>query len=524
MQTSKKSVRFTAGSAILVLAVVAAIATALPHLSRPSTILILNGLIIDGTGAPRHPADLRISGDKILEIGKLTRSKGETSIDVHGMVVCPGFIDAHSHADGGLLEDPDAGTQIRQGITTAVVGQDGSSNSPLDKYFSTMEKARFALNVASFSGFGSARSAAMGKDFKRHATPEEVAKMRDFVEQDMKAGALGLSSGLEYDPGFYSNTDEIVAASEVAAKYHGLYISHVRDEGNDAIKSFKELIEIARRAHLPAQISHIKLDTQPSWGKAGETLKLIADANRRGQDISADIYPYTYWQSTITVLIPTRNWDDRAAWEKGLAEVGGPSHVHLTRYDPDPNWVNKTIEEIAKQTNKDAISVIQEIVHKTQDGNADSEKESVVVEAMQEKDLQQFVRSPRVMFCTDGGLKPTHPRGAGSYPRVLGRLVREKHVIPLEQAIRKMTSLPARRFGFSNRGLLKPGMVADITVFDARTVIDTATIQRPDAPPAGIDYVFVNGTLVLENRVPTGAKPGRVIRKTGPLTSLMLQR
>ncbi len=478
------------------------------------SIRITNGTVIDGTGASRRRADMRIEGDRISEIGKLTPRAGERVIDARGLVVAPGFIDTHSHADGGLLGDPDAETQIRQGITTAVVGQDGGSNTPLDKYFQDLEAKHVALNIASFTGHGTIRKAVLGEDYKRPAQPDEVAAMQAIVEREMRAGALGLSSGLEYDPGFYSTTKELAACAEASAKYHGMYISHVRDEGNEAIKSFKELIEIAERAHLPAQISHIKLDTKPSWGKAGEVLKLIEESNRRGLDISADVYPYTFWQSTITVLIPTRDWDDRAAWENGLDEIGGAGHVRLTRYSPDQSWEGKTIAELAMKAGTDPVSVIQEIVRKTH-GPGVNGSESVVVEAMQASDLDIFIRSPRIMFCTDGGLKPTHPRGAGTYPRILGRYVRERHLLSMEEAIRKMTSLPAKRMGFADRGTLRPGMKADVVLFDPKSIIDTSTIQHPSAPPVGIDYVLVNGKPVLDRGVPTGSRPGEVIRSSG---------
>jgi N-acyl-D-amino-acid deacylase len=236
------------------------------------------------------------------------------------------------------------------------------------------------------------------------------------------------------------------------------------------------------------------------------------DANHKGLDISADVYPYTFWQSTITVLIPTRNWEDRTAWQKGLDEVGGPSHIRLTAYSPNPEWVGRSIAQIASDAGKDAISIIQEVVRKTH-GPGSVGHESVVVEAMLESDLDQFIHSPRIMFCTDGGLKPTHPRGAGSYPRILGRYVRDRHVLRLEEAIRKMTSLPAARMGFRDRGTIKPGLKADIVAFDANSVIDTATIEHPAAPPIGIPFVFVNGALILDRGHFTGARTGQVIRR-----------
>lgn len=485
---------------------------------KPDSLLISGGMIVDGTGAKARQADVRIVGDRIAQIGHLKKRTGETVIDAREMIVAPGFIDTHSHVDGGLLEMPDAEAHVRQGITTSVVGQDGGSHFPLKAYFAQLETTHVALNIASFAGHGTLRAEATGQDYKRIVTPAELEKMRMLMGQEMEAGALGLSSGLEYDPGFYSTTDELVACAEVAGKYGGLYISHVRDEGNDAIKSFEELITIAKRGHLPAQISHIKLDTSPSWGKAGDVLTRIEAANKSGLDISADVYPYLYWQSTITVLIPSRDWKNRSLWEKGLAEVGGAEHVRLTTYSPDPTWQGKTIAEIASITGKDAISVIQEVVQKTH-GDGEKGSESVVVTAMTEEDLNRFVASPRIMFCTDGSLRPTHPRGAGSFPRLLAVYVREKKLLTLEQCIHKMTQLPAKRMGFADRGVLRAGMKADIVIFDAKTVQDTATVADPASPPIGIPDVIINGVAVLNNSRITGEHPGMVLRRKNKATN-----
>jgi N-acyl-D-amino-acid deacylase len=487
--------------------------------SKPTSILIAGGAVVDGTGAPARRADVRIAGDRIAEVGALTPRPGERVIDARNRVVAPGFIDTHSHADRGLLEMPEAETQIRQGITTAIVGQDGGSSLPLAAFFESLEAKHVALNLASFVGHGTLRRRAMGADYKRAVTPAELAEMESLLEQEMKAGGLGLSSGLEYDPGFYSTTEELIACAKVAARYDGLYISHVRDEANEVFRAFRELIRIAEEARLPAQISHIKLGSNRVWGRAGEAIRLIDDASRRGLDVTADVYPYLYWQSTITALIPTRDWENRAVWEKGLAEVGGARHVLLTDYSPDPAWAGKTIAEIAGRTGKDPVTVIQEIVHRTH-GEETGGREGVVVTAMTEEDLRRFIAAPRVMFCTDGGLRSKHPRGAGTYPRLLGRYVREQHVISLEEAVRKMTSFPARRMGFRDRGTIRPGMKADVVVFDPKKVLDTATPADPTAKPVGISHVLVNGVPVLDDGKLTGERPGIVLRHKSPRTAL----
>jgi N-acyl-D-amino-acid deacylase len=298
-----------------------------------------------------------------------------------------------------------------------------------------------------------------------------------------------------------------------------MYVSHVRDEGDRAFEAFRELIHIAEAAHIPANISHIKLATAPSWNKSGDVLRLLANARKRGLDITADVYPYTYWQSSITVLITSRDYDDRKAWEKGLADVGGADHVLLGCYMPDTSWAGKTVAQIAETTHQDPISVVEEIVHKTsgrQDGDQDSE--NVVVTAMTDSDVRAFVCDPHITFCSDGSMDDTHPRGAGTFPRVLGAYVREMHALPLEQAVHKMTGLSAQRMGFVDRGRIAPGMKADITLFNPWTVRDTATVDHPSAAPIGIPYVIVNGRIVLEEGKFTGVKPGMVLRHTRTAT------
>jgi N-acyl-D-amino-acid deacylase len=468
-------------------------------------------MVIDGSGSRGRREDVFIVGDSIAQLGRDLKQTADVVIDASGRVVAPGFIDAHSHADGGLFDDPDAETQIRQGITTSCVGQDGSSHWPLADWFRQVADRQVSLNIASFVGHGTVRGKVLGKDYKRKATPDEIRQMRALVAQEMKAGAIGFSSGLEYDPGHYSDTEELIALASVAGIYNGIYISHVRDEEDEAFNSFRELIRIAREGRLPAQISHIKLASSPVWGKTREVFRMMEEANRSGLDISADVYPYNYWQSTIIVLIPTREWDKRELWEKGLAEVGGPQNVLLTSYEPDPTWAGKTLAELAIKTGKDPISVIQEIVQKTHGEKPAGE--SVVVTAMQESDVRAFIAHPRIMFCTDGGLHPSHPRGAGSYPRVLGKYVREERVLSLEEAIRKATSLPAWRMGFPDRGGIAVGKKADIVLFDPRTIHDTATTKNPQSPPVGLGDVLVNGTPVLRDGRITGEHPGQVIRR-----------
>lgn len=480
-------------------------------------VLIQNGTLVDGSGAKGRRADVYVVGDTIAAVGQNLTTDADIVLQARDKVVAPGFIDTHSHADGGLLETPDAETQIRQGITTSIVGQDGGSHFPLAEWFAQIESKHIALNIASFVGHGTVRGKVMGDDSKRKATADEVRQMRDLVAGEMKTGALGLSTGLEYDPGIYADTEEIVALAQVAGSFRGIYISHVRDEEEGAMESFREVIRIAKEARLPAQISHIKLASSPVWGKAKEVFRLMDDAGRNGLDISADVYPYTYWQSGIIVLMPpeyairgkgpTQNWDDKPGWEKALQEIGGAKNILVTGYAPDPSWQGKTIAALAAQEKNDAVTLITEMVRKTNGAVG------VVVTAMQESDLKAFIAHPRMMFCTDGGLRGSHPRGAGSYPRILGKYVRDERVLPLEEAIRKMTSLPATRMGFKDRGMIAPGKKADIVLFDPRTVRDTATTKDPRSAPVGITDVLVNGVPVLQSGRMTGERPGQPLRR-----------
>jgi N-acyl-D-amino-acid deacylase len=350
----------------------------------------------------------------------------------------------------------------------------------------------------------------MGDGFRRAATSDEVERMKVLLDADMRAGALGLSTGLEYDPGFFSTTAELIALAKTAAKHGGMYISHLRDEGNGAMASIEELIRIAREAKIPAQISHIKLATASVWGRASAALRLIDAARLEGLDITADVYPYTYWQSTITVLTLDRNWNDPGVWNKALEEVGGPKNVLLSNYSPDRSWEGKTIDELSTMLGKSPAEIIIQIVRKTH-GPDGQGTESIVCTAMREDDLRKFIFSPHIMFCSDGSIGGSHPRGAGAFPRFFSRYVREQGTITMQSAIHKATGMPASRFGFSDRGVIAVGKVADIVVFDPAKIGDRATTREPRALSEGIHHVFVNGVAVLQSERMTGARPGRVL-------------
>ena len=478
----------------------------LAALALASGLVIRGGTLVDGSGGPPRRADVRIVGDTIREVGTVRARPGDAVIDATGLDVAPGFIDAHSHADGGIFEDPDAETQVRQGITTAVVGVDGGSHYPLRDWFGRLERAPSALNFASYVGHGTVRTAVMG-DAARPSTSIERKAMAEIVDREMRSGAIGLSSGLEYQPGRYSDTDELIELAKAAAKRKGLYASHMRNEDNFSFEAIDELVRIAKEGGLPGQIDHIKLGSARVWGRTAEVFARMAKA-----DVQADVYPYLYWQSTIRVLIPTEEFSNRALWTQGLADVGGPENVLLTTFTPDPTWQGRTIAQLAAAKGKDPITLVQEIVARCY-GGPGKESESVVVTAMSEGDLETFIRNPLVSFCSDGGLHGSHPRGAGSFPQVLGRYVRERKTIPISEAIRKMTSLPARRFGLRDRGLVARGKKADLVLFDPVTVGDTATTAAPESRPVGLPTVIVNGVPVLLDGIVTHAHPGRPLRR-----------
>lgn len=470
----------------------------------PTRVLIEDGLVIDGSGKPGRVQDVRLSGGRIYEIGQLKPKPGETRVNARGLVVAPGFIDAHSHADWGIDKEPTALSQITQGITTAVVGVDGIGAKPLSEHFADLAKVKPAINFAAFSGHGGIRSRVMGEDFKRKATLPEIRKMETMVEADMQAGALGVSTGLEYDPGYYSEIFELIMVAKAASE--GVYISHVRDEGNQAFASFAEIATIGKEAGIRTQISHIKLCTSSVWGKAREARRML------GKGMTADVYPYTFWQSSISALTPSRDWENREIWVKALADVGGPRNVRLTSYSANTAWVGKTLEQLAKEQNRDAIEIIQEIL-RTVRGEGKTGQESVAVSAMTETDLMSFIKDPHIMFSSDGSLGGSHPRGAGSFPRVLGRYVREMKVISLPEAIRKMTSLPAQTLQLKNRGLIRRGYVADLIVFDAKSIRDHATAENPRTLSTGIKHVYVHGIRVLAGGKSTGKTGGLIVRR-----------
>jgi N-acyl-D-amino-acid deacylase len=471
----------------------------------PASFVIVGAQVADGTGAPLAKADVRVVGDRIAEVGKLSPKTGEKVVRGDGLVLAPGFIDVHNHSTQGLPTDPDAETQTSQGITTAVQGPDGDSPWPIGAWLAEREKAPTAINVMTMVGHETVRSLVLGKDYRRTSTPEETAKMAALVDQGMKEGACGLSSGLEYDVGSYASTNELVELSKAAARNGGFYMTHSRDEADKSFEAMAEAVEISDRGGLPLDISHIKLATVGVWGKAKEAVALLEKARAKGQDVTADCYPYEAWHSNIEVLVPNKKYDDPPSVERALADVGGASNVTITACKAHPSYAGKNLEEIAKAEGVSPVALFSKIV---QDGGAD-----VIGHSMKTEDVEIFYKQPWVMVASDGGIACDHPRGAGTFPRVLGRFVRERHLFTLEEAVRKMTSLPASRMKLSDRGRIAPGMKADLVLFDPKTVIDRSTFEDPRRLSEGIVLVVVNGEAVWSGGKPTGAHPGRALRR-----------
>jgi len=470
--------------------------------SRP--IVFKNATIIDGTGRPAFRGDLRIKGGKIDKIGSIKPSKDDEVVDATGLVLTPGFIDIHNHSESGLLREGSAANQVSQGLTTILVGPDGGSPFPINDYLEKLD-GKIAVNVGAFIGHAEVRSQVMKKDYTRKATDDEISQMAALVEQSMKEGAFGLSSGLEYDVGFSASTDELIALSKSAAKYRGIYMTHMRDEEEGMVDALREAIRIGREAKLPVQISHIKMGNRNVWGKSAEAIALIEETRRSGFDITADAYPYTAWASTITVLVPSRKHEDRTDIETGLNNVGGADKVLITSCSAHRDYEGKTLEQIAKANNTTPVDVYIQIV---KDGGA-----GVVCNSMNEADVKAFYTQPWVMVSSDGGIGSRHPRGTGTFTRVLGRFVRENKWFSLEEAVRKMSAMPAARLSLKDRGRIKKGMRADLVLFDSAKAIDKATFAEPQLLSDGIKIVFVNGVRVWENDKVTGNLPGAILRR-----------
>ena len=523
----------------IVVAVVAAVSlTAAAVLLRAQTpqydLLIRNAVVVDGTGSSWYRADLAIRGDTIVRIAPRIDAPATRTIDVAGNVVAPGFIDPHTHARRDILTVPTADNYVRQGVTTLVEGPDGSSPVPLKPFLDQVAAAHTTPNFATFVGQGSIREAVIGT-INRSPTDGELENMRGLVRQGMEDGALGLSSGLFYVPGTFTETSEVIELAKVAGRFGGIYISHMRDEASHVVDSVRETIEIGEKGGLPTQVTHHKIIGKPNWGKTVETLRLIDEARARGVDATLDVYPYTASSTNIaSALLPA--WALEGGAEQTRARLrdaatrariktetvrllrdergsGDPQNVQLSRCEWDMSLSGKRLGDLTRQrggmpTLEHAAETVLWIVEQ---GNCGG-----IFHAIDEQDLQRVLRHPASMIGSDGevqvfGRASPHPRSYGTFVRVLGRYVRELKVLSLEEAVRKMSAFPAQRLGLRDRGVLREGMKADIAIFDPRTVADRATFEQPHQYAVGVTHVIVNGQVVFENGAMTAARPGRIL-------------
>lgn len=501
-------------------------------------ILIKNGKIIDGTGNSWYYGDVGIWNGKIHTVGKLAHAKAVRTLDAKGLVVAPGFIDVHAHIEGDELEVPTADNFIFDGVTTVVTGNCGGSNVDMKSYFHRLDSIGMSLNVASLIGHNSVRRDVLG-DAQRDPTAAEQQQMELLVERAMKDGAVGLSTGLIYVPGTYSKTPEVIGLGKAASKYNGVYASHIRNEGDQVTEAVEEAINIGRQAGMPVQISHFKVTYKPNWGRSVGTLGQVERARQEGIDVTIDQYPYIASSTTLDTTVP--EWafsggrdslyarldspDLRARIKKEMVnalkkkELKNYSYAVVARYGPDESYNGKNISEInllrgRKAKPEEEAETILELIK--------SGRVQMVYFSMDEGDLQRIMKYPFSMIASDAGIvefgkNMPHPRAYGTNARVLGRYVRENKVVMLEEAIRRMTSLPAQKFQFNDRGLLREGMAADVVVFDESQVGDLATFQKPHAYSQGFKYVIVNGQMVVDEGIHTKALPGKPLRGPGYL-------
>lgn len=499
-------------------------------------ILITNGKIIDGTGNSWYYGNIAITNGHIVRIGRDVQVSALRTIDAKGLIVAPGFIDVHTHLEGDEAKDPTAASFIYDGVTTCVTGNCGSSATNIQAYLHMVDSLKMSINVAALIGHNDVRKAVMGRA-NRDATPEEMTRMEAIVDKAMTDGAVGLSTGLIYIPGTYTKTPEIVSLAKVAARYHGVYASHMRDEGDSVTQAINEALEIGEKAQIPVEISHFKLSGQQNWGRSKETVRMVEEARLRGIEVTIDQYPYTASSTSISTLIPDEILADgqdsikarlsrpevRSYVSKSMIarlkkrKLKHFSYAVVAYYAPDTSYNGKSIEQInlmkgRKHKVKEEAETIMDIMT---NGGA-----SAVFHGMGEEDVKRIMQYPYNMFASDASIRVfnagmPHPRGYGTNARVLGKYVREEKVISLEEAIRRMTSLPAQKFQLSDRGLLREGYAADIVIFNESTVKDLSTFDKPHAYSTGFEYVLVNGVLTVDQSKHTGARGGKPLYGPG---------
>jgi N-acyl-D-amino-acid deacylase len=491
-------------------------------------LLIRNARIIDGSGKPAFKADVAIKDGKIARLGRIAASKARQTIDAKGQILAPGFIDVHTHVES-IYSLPAAENFIRMGVTSLVTGNCGTSTTDVAQFFGRMKEIPIAVNLGTLIAHGSVRRKVMGLD-DRAPTADELKQMEALVEQGMKDGAVGLSTGLIYVPGIYAKTDEIVALAKVTARYGGLYATHMRNEGEFVADAIRESIQIGEQAGLPVEISHFKISNRKLWGQSPMTIGLVQAARARGLMVTVDQYAYTASSTSLDSRLPAwlraggldeakkrlaeKGTRERVISEmtEGLKRSGFPDYDYavVASYEPDKSFNGKSIAKITKEVTgkSDIQSQIEQIVTMYEAGGA-----SMVYHGMDEADVKRIMKEPFTMIASDSGVRQQdesvpHPRGYGNNARVLGHYVRELKLISLEDAVRKMTSLPAQTFGLRDRGLIREGFAADLVIFNKNTIIDRATYDQPHQFPTGLSYVLVNGEVVLMGNELTAARPG----------------
>ncbi len=523
-------------TSILITALLLPIGTLASNPTEPLyDLAIVNARIIDGTGNPWFRGAIGIKDGRIVKIGRIEAGTAKQTIDAQNKIVAPGFIDVHAHVEE-IYNIPSAENFIRMGVTSLVTGNCGGSTTDVSKFLNRMYETPVTVNLGTLIAHGSVRSKAMGLD-NRAPTAEEQAKMDEIVEQAMKDGALGLSTGLIYVPGTFAKTEEVVELAKVAAKYDGVYASHIRDEGNGVVEAVKEAINIGEQAKMPVEISHFKISSKALWGQTPTTIGLVEDARKRGLTVTVDQYAYTASSTSLDVRLPSwavaggreegkKRLADKATREKIVKEMKEDlkkkkfkdySFAYVTGYEPNPEFNGKNIAEITQmiRDTKKLDAQIKQIFEMYEKGGA-----GMVYRVMDEKDVENIMRQPFTMIAADSSVRKfgegvPHPRGYGNNARVLGKYVREMKIITLEDAIRKMTSLPAQTFGLRDRGLIREGFAADLVIFDENTVADKATFENPHQYATGFSAIIVNGEVVFDGQKMTGKMSGQPLYGNG---------
>ena len=503
-------------------------------IAQKADILITNALILDGSGQPPFLGGVAIRGEKILDVGDVSQYEANRIIDAYGLAVAPGFIDVHAHIEGSILQRPLAANFVRNGVTTLVTGNCGSSRTDLREFFREVKAARPALNVASLIGHNSVRRDVMGTE-DRPPSEKELEEMKQLVARGMKDGAVGFSTGLIYVPGTYSETDEVISLAKVASEKGGIYASHIRNEGNEIEAAIREAVQVGIDADMPVEISHFKISSKVLWGQSNKTTGMIKEYRDKGVVVTVDQYPYPASSTTLAVLLPT--WALSGGNDSLNARLNDPgikkeiieqmkdelkanglddyNYCAVANCPWNQDYNGMRINEISQQmhgsqTLDDQIETVLEMVRK-------GDRVQMVFHKMSEEDVRTIMKYEHTMIASDAGIpefgeRVPHPRAYGTNSRVLGKYVRDEKLIPLETAIKKMTSMPASVFQLHDRGLVAKGMAADLVIFDPLTIADEATFERPHAYASGILFVLVNGQIALKNGQQTPMRNGSILK------------